>query len=274
MKDFFIRLGSSITLVILTFATLFLGGYILAGVLFLVSLVGYRELVRACKLTDSVNKISSIEIIGFIAILIYYLVLVFVGDVAILFLMLNAALVVFMAFYVLAFPKYHTRQIMEAFFCVLYAPVMLSCIYLTRDLENGVYIVWLIFISSWICDSCAYCVGMLIGKHKLVPKLSPKKSVEGAVGGVIGAMAVGALYGHFFVQRLVPELEITVIFAVICGIGAVIAEVGDLAASAIKRHHDIKDFGKLIPGHGGIMDRFDSVIFTAPVIYLLAELII
>jgi phosphatidate cytidylyltransferase len=150
---------------------------------------------------------------------------------------------------------------------------MLSCIYLTREMNYGIYIVWLIFISSWICDSCAYCVGMLIGRHKLVPKLSPKKSVEGAIGGVIGAMAVGALFDGVLIKRLAPELGGTWVIAAICGVGAVISQVGDLAASAIKRNHDIKDFGKLIPGHGGILDRFDSVIFTAPVIYLLAVLL-
>jgi phosphatidate cytidylyltransferase len=150
---------------------------------------------------------------------------------------------------------------------------MLSCIYLTRHLENGIYFVWLIFLSSWICDSCAYCVGMLWGRHKLAPNLSPKKSIEGALGGILGAMGAGALYGAFFVNRMVPELSVTLTFAVICGIGAVIAQIGDLAASAIKRNHEIKDFGKLIPGHGGIMDRFDSVIFTAPVIYALAVLV-
>ena len=95
------------------------------------------------------------------------------------------------------------------------------------------------------------------------PVLSPKKSVEGAVGGVVGAALLGAIYAAV-VQG--PMLE----YAVICAIGALISMVGDLAASAIKRNHNIKDYGTLIPGHGGIMDRFDSVIFTAPVIYYLS----
>jgi phosphatidate cytidylyltransferase len=260
------------TLVVIALVTLLASGYVLAAVLFLTSLVACRELFRACKLTDEVNGSGSLEIVGYLAIIIYYLILVLSGDAALLFMVLNAVLVVFMALYVLAYPKFMVHQIMKAFFCIVYAPVMLSCIYLTRSMEHGVYIVWLIFISSWICDSFAYIVGMLFGRHKLVPKLSPQKSVEGAIGGVIGAIAAGALYG-IFAQRLAPELEMTLIFAVICGIGAIIAQIGDLAASAIKRNHGIKDFGKLIPGHGGIMDRFDSVIFTAPVIYLLATLL-
>ena len=103
----------------------------------------------------------------------------------------------------------------------------------------------------------------------MVPRLSPKKSIEGAVGGVAGSAIVGALYGYFVVESVIPHQKITWIFVLISAFGAVISQVGDLAASAIKRNHEIKDYGKLIPGHGGVMDRFDSVIFTAPMIYLL-----
>ena len=105
------------------------------------------------------------------------------------------------------------------------------------------------------------------------PILSPKKSVEGAVGGVIGAAALGALYGYIVRDRLADE-RVVLLFALICGVGALISMVGDLAASAIKRNADIKDYGKLIPGHGGVMDRFDSVIFTAPVIYFMAVVLL
>ena len=273
MRNFWIRLLSSITLVLIALAAIYCGGIVLAAILFIISLIGYRELLRACKLTDPVNKVNGLEIIGYLAIAASYAALFFGDGRSLLFVVIVVSLVAFMVLYVLRFPFYHAHQVMEAFFCFLYAPVMLSCIYLTRHLENGIYFVWLIFLSSWICDSCAYCVGMLWGRHKLAPNLSPKKSIEGALGGILGAMGAGALYGAFFVNRMVPELSVTLTFAVICGIGAMIAQIGDLAASAIKRNHEIKDFGKLIPGHGGIMDRFDSVIFTAPVIYALAVLV-
>jgi len=274
LKNFWTRLGSSITLVIITLLTVFSGGYILATVLLFISLIGYRELLIAFGLTDSGKKTNSIENLGYFIITVYYAAMLGTNNISILFFVIILSLVMFMTMYVFTYPKYHIRQIIEAFFSILYAPVMLFCIYLTRSLENGIYFIGLIFISSWICDSCAYCVGMLFGRNKLAPNLSPKKSIEGAIGGVLGAMAVGALYGAFVVNRLVPELTFTLTFAVICGIGAVIAQIGDLAASAIKRNYEIKDFGKLIPGHGGIMDRFDSVIFTAPVIYFLALVII
>ena len=101
----------------------------------------------------------------------------------------------------------------------------------------------------------------------MAPVLSPKKSVEGAVGGVIGAALLGTVYGA---ATGGPMME----YALICAVGALISMVGDLAASAIKRNQEIKDYGTLIPGHGGILDRFDSVIFTAPVIYFLAKTVL
>ena len=127
----------------------------------------------------------------------------------------------------------------------------------------------LVFLCSWGCDTCAYCVGMLIGKHKMAPKLSPKKSVEGAIGGLAGAALLGALYALAINQWGGASAQPSA-YALICLVGGMISMVGDLAASAIKRNHEIKDYGTLIPGHGGILDRFDSVIFTAPVIYYLA----
>ena len=165
------------------------------------------------------------------------------------------------------YPKYHAEQVMAAFFGVVYVAVMLSFIYLTRSLPDGKFLVWLIFLCSWGCDTCAYCVGMLIGKHKMAPVLSPKKSIEGAVGGGAGAALLGVIYAAATQGKMAE-------YALICAVGALISMVGDLAASAIKRNQNIKDYGKLIPGHGGILDRFDSVIITAPVIYYLAKTIL
>ena len=174
---------------------------------------------------------------------------------------------VLMSIYVFTFPKYGTEQITVAFFGIFYLGIMLSYLYQVRAMADGKYLVWLIFLSSWGCDTCAYCAGMLLGKHRLAPVLSPKKSVEGAVGGVVGAILLGIIYAAATKGGMVE-------YAIICGVGALISMVGDLAASAIKRNQGIKDYGKLIPGHGGILDRFDSVIFTAPIIYFLSVLLI
>jgi phosphatidate cytidylyltransferase len=105
------------------------------------------------------------------------------------------------------------------------------------------------------------------------PILSPKKTIEGAVGGVLGAGLLGALYGLAARHLFAAEARTVWVFAIVCAVGGMISIVGDLGASAIKRNYDIKDYSNLIPGHGGILDRFDSIIFTAPIIYYLLVLV-
>ncbi len=268
------RVISSVVLVILALITILSGGYILAATLLFLAIVAYRELMRACKLGGDGKHLTVMELVGCVGIFAYYLVMLFVQERTYLFLSAVLVLMGFMFVYVFSFPKYHSDQIMNSYFCFAYAPVMLSFIYLVRALPYGVYTVWMIFISSWICDTCAYLTGKCIGKHKLAPVLSPKKSIEGAIGGILGSAIVGGLYGYFVVEKVISEQKITWVFVLISAIGAVISQVGDLAASAIKRNQEIKDYGKLIPGHGGVMDRFDSVIFTAPIIYFLTFLLL
>ena len=171
--------------------------------------------------------------------------------------------------YVFLFPKYHSDEVMTAFFGIVYVAVSLSFIYQTRNLKDGQFYVWLIFICSWGCDTMAYVAGRLFGRHKMAPVLSPKKTIEGAVGGVAGAALIGAIYAAAIGRFLESGSSRILIFALISAVGALVSMTGDLAASAIKRNKDIKDYGNLIPGHGGILDRFDSVIITAPIIYIL-----
>ena len=258
------RLISGILLVIAALLTIISGGYVLFFTLVCISLIGMQELYKAMGVHK--DGVGLLELAGYLGTILYYASLLLgferYGMMAVLL-----GLVLLMFVYVFTYPKYEADQVMSAFFGIVYVAVMLSFIFLTRNLEGGKFLVWLIFLCSWGCDTCAYCVGMLIGKHKMAPVLSPKKSVEGAVGGVVGAAALGAIYAAVTHGPIVE-------YAVICAVGALISMVGDLAASAIKRNQGIKDYGKLIPGHGGILDRFDSVIFTAPVIYFLSLVMI
>ncbi len=265
------RLISGIVLVAIALVVLIAGGPLLAATLMIVSLIGLFELYRALKIEDKEKGLSPLAVTGYLACIAYYLV-IFLGGQSYAMAVLLGILIVQMMIYVFCYPRYQTEQAAGAFFGVVYVAVMLSCIYELRLLDRGIYLVWLIFIASWGCDTCAYCVGMLIGKHKMSPRLSPKKSVEGAVGGVVGATLIAVIYALAVSGRMGGRSAIP-FFAVICFVGALISMVGDLAASAIKRNHDIKDFGKLIPGHGGILDRFDSVIFIAPVVYWLSVLL-
>ena len=258
------RLISGIVLVIIALATIISGSWILFFTLLAVSLIGMRELYKVMKVSD--EHVTVLELVGYLGAVLYYLAMkADFGNYGTMAIIISMILILFV--YVFGYPKYHAEQVMAAFFGVVYVAVMLSFIYLTRSLPDGKFLVWLIFLCSWGCDTCAYCVGMLIGKHKMAPVLSPKKSIEGAVGGVAGAALLGVIYAAATQGKMAE-------YALICAVGALISMVGDLAASAIKRNQNIKDYGKLIPGHGGILDRFDSVIITAPVIYYLAKMIL
>lgn len=258
------RLISGIVLVIIALATIISGSWILFFTLLAVSLIGMRELYKVMKVSD--EHVTVLELVGYLGAVLYYIAMkADFGNYGTMAIIISMILILFV--YVFGYPKYHAEQVMAAFFGVVYVAVMLSFIYLTRSLPDGKVLVWLIFLCSWGCDTCAYCVGMLIGKHKMAPVLSPKKSIEGAVGGVAGAALLGVIYAAATQGKMVE-------YALICAVGALISMVGDLAASAIKRNQNIKDYGKLIPGHGGILDRFDSVIITAPVIYYLAKTIL
>ena len=258
------RLISGIVLVIIALAPIISGSWILFFTLLAVSLIGMRELYKVMKVSD--EHVTVLELVGYLGAVLYYIAMkADFGNYGTMAIIISMILILFV--YVFGYPKYHAEQVMAAFFGVIYVAVMLSFIYLTRSLPDGKFLVWLIFLCSWGCDTCAYCVGMLIGKHKMAPVLSPKKSIEGAVGGVAGAALLGVIYAAATQGKMAE-------YALICAVGALISMVGDLAASAIKRNQNIKDYGKLIPGHGGILDRFDSVIITAPVIYYLAKTIL
>lgn len=262
------RLLSGILLVIIALATIISGGDVLFATLLLISFIGMTEIYRVLEISGTL-----LGVVGYVAACIYYALLRF-GKTEWIVMLAIAFLIVLMMIYVFTYPKYRSEQIMLAFFGLFYVAFMLSYVYQTRMLPQGAFLVWLVFICSWGSDTCAYCVGMLLGKHKMAPKLSPKKSVEGAVGGVVGAALLGALYAAAMNRFFSGADANVLLYAIIGGVGALISMVGDLAASAIKRNHDIKDYGNLIPGHGGILDRFDSVIFTAPIIYYMAIMLL
>ena len=239
------------------------GGPLLAGVLFLCAVVAYDELLKATGATEQGKTLHLLSVAGYIAMVAYYAMITyfqtnsaqaFPDDIIsrTILSILIVLLLTQMTIYVVTFPRYSITQVVFAFFCFLYGPVFLSYIYLARELRYGMYIYALIFFCSWICDTCAYFEGWMFGRHKMAPVLSPKKTI-----GLIMSLRA-------------KEERVLLPFIIIGFFGSILSMIGDLAASAIKRNHHVKDYGNLIPGHGGIMDRFDSVIFIAPVIYYLA----
>ena len=276
------RILSGTVLFVLLLLTLSSGGNLLAVCLCAVSLAASFELSRAFGLRgtrrdrDDMTKdggslrISSMEIVGYLGVVLHYALLVFTGGNARFF---TGTVITFVfaqtLIYVIRFPAYHVSHLTDTVFCFLYAPVMLSFLYLIRELEWGHLLVWLPFLA-WVCDTAAYFTGMAFGKHKLCPRLSPKKTVEGAIGGVFFTTVVAAVYGVILPGRSDYYNRRVIWACMLIGMATgILSQLGDLLASGIKRDRGIKDYGMLIPGHGGIMDRFDSVIFVSPVVYFL-----
>ncbi len=156
--------------------------------------------------------------------------------------------------------KIELRVATTASFGLLYVGFLMLTILEINRLDPR--FIWYIFLVSFLTDTFAFFSGTYFGKNKLIPEISPKKTVEGAIGGVLGCLLSGVVYSLMFF----PELVYTTIPLV--AIGSIAGQFGDLIASKFKREAAIKDFGTIMPGHGGMLDRFDSILFVAPVIYI------
>ena len=279
------RVISGVVIAALIVGAGLLGGYPLAVLIMVCSMIGFQELARATAVLQSEEKVNTLS--GFVLVMtaVYYAGLMAfqarwgsVPDQLVLAsdffttVIIIAAFLGIMTVYVLTFPKFRSEQVMAAFFSFVYAPILMAFVYRSRTLPYGLFMYALIFVCSSVCDTCALAAGMMFGKHKMAPVLSPKKTIEGAVGGLLGS-AVCSVILAYILRSIYPEADYRIQFLIIGVCGALISMIGDLAASAIKRNHNIKDYGNLIPGHGGIMDRFDSIIFTAPLIYILGVIL-
>ena len=265
---FFVRTIAGIVLLLLAFFFVNSGGILLLGISMIISVIGTFELYRVFKIEDKI-----IGFTGYLSVIAYYLSTYLYGDKYHLFLF-ALILMIMMTVYVFTFPQIKIDEVAKAFLGFIYVGVLMSFLYQTRKLSDGKFLAWLIFISSWGSDTCAYAVGSLMGKHKFAPVLSPKKSIEGAVGGVLGSAFLGFLFGFLLSARMREVSNPALICALASAIGAVISQIGDLVASGIKRNYNVKDFGNLIPGHGGIIDRFDGMFFTAPAVFFAIKFLV
>lgn len=234
----------------------------------LLAVIGTLELLRCiglhCDLVLSVPAASAVAAIVFFSRSLggsSREPLSYLGILAACFFLL---LVYFFLIAVLREGRLSYGQLMGALGGCFYITLAFSSMVLLRDAEKGVYLFLLPFIGSWVCDTFAYFVGRLFGRHKLSPVISPKKTVEGSLGGIVFSVGAFALYGALLSCRGVSPNYPALLAAGL--MVSVVSQIGDLSLSAIKREYGIKDYSRLFPGHGGVLDRFDSVIATAPLI--------
>ncbi|MGL5677380.1 MAG: phosphatidate cytidylyltransferase [Cellulosilyticaceae bacterium] len=226
-----------------------------------IALIGVYELYQMVQ-----KKYKVIPWVGYGSVALYFVGLEFFTKHFLFYI--TALIMLLLILMVFNHPKYGIADIAMTFIAPIYVAVLLSFIMLIRRMPAGEFLVWFVFISAWGSDTCAYFAGKCFGKHKLAPVLSPKKTIEGSVGGAIGATLIAALYS-FIYSYFVPSVEVKAIgfLLVLVFIASLLSMVGDLAASAIKRNIGEKDFGHLFPGHGGVLDRFDSILLVAPFLY-------
>lgn len=231
--------------------------------LLLIALVGQNELHRAY------SKKITLHLVALLLTTIYFLLLfITLNHYFIFFIIFLSLLLLSLLLMVVYHKTINIESVTITIFGFLYLAGALSSIYFLRNIN--IYIVWLPFIAAWGCDTGAYFIGKKWGKRKLCPSLSPSKTWEGAIGGSITACILAFIYAlivYNFDIILKPDIMIYTFTTLIVSI---FSQIGDLAASKIKRQVDIKDFGKLFPGHGGVLDRFDSILLAAPVVYIFA----
>jgi len=239
---------------------LFLGGVYLKYIIMLMSLAGMYEYFKVSKQ----KNINPMEYIAYLFCVIYYILIGTNINYQTILL-----LIIFSVFIMLCIPviniKYNFIDVAVTVLGFIYVSVFFSFIVLVDVKQYGNYLLWLIFISSWVCDTTAYYAGRYLGKNKLCPKVSPKKTIEGSIGGMLGS-SLGCLIFGYILNRYGINIPLYhfILIGVLCGI---FGQFGDLVASSIKRVAGVKDYSNLIPGHGGILDRFDSILFSSVIVY-------
>lgn len=235
---------------------LYLGGYVLFGACLIIGIMGVKEFFNGFKAIDIKPNfaVACISAVGL------YAVNFFTDSQKEWYMLWFFGIVLLSLLYLFNIEHRKLEDAMATVTGIFYV-VFFSFHVTLVDQTDYALMVWLIVITAFGTDIMAYFSGYLLGRHKLCPKISPKKTVEGSIGGILGSVILSGLFGYFFM----PEV---IIHCIIIGVlGGIVSQFGDLTASIFKRKMGIKDYGNLIPGHGGILDRFDSVLFTGPMVY-------
>ena len=270
------RVISALVGLALLIVVLYLGSITLGVVVSLIAAIGLYEFYSS---VSTIKNVHPIKLVGYLSVLpLLILGLQETGwfniDLNIL-TGISVCLIIFlcMTFIVLDNKKHNIIDACITTFGITYVPFLMSFLILIRNMDYGIILIWLIFIGAWGTDTLAYTFGRLFGKRKIIPEISPKKTLAGAIGGILGCFALMIAFG--FIVRAYFSLEISFVALAILGLlCGMISQIGDWSASAIKRYVNVKDFGNIMPGHGGVLDRFDSILFVAPVVYFVLVLFI
>lgn len=260
------RILTSAIGVVVFFLALFSPPKIFMLVILAVIAIMLYEMYGVLKCGKLVNAVGAVSAVIIAATMMYengtYMFLTFVSLV-----------MLYMIAMVLKHGKLKAGEVLAHGFVTVFITVFMC--YNIKIFENfsALGVLWT-FVIAWITDSGAYFAGVFLGKHKLVPHISPKKTVEGAIGGVIACVVAGVVYYLILVNIGAGfSWGVLISLAAMSLVGSVLSQLGDFVASCIKRDSDVKDYGSILPGHGGLMDRFDSVVFIAPFVYYVLTII-
>jgi len=262
-------LSGTILFPIFAIFMVFANTYLIDIFISIIALLSLHEFYKAFN--GKANPISWVGYIAAIAIAFIHIIpanlmLMIVGAI------IPASIMVLFVVVILNDMKVNIQDISITFFGICYIVLFLMFVPIIREnLENGKILIWYVFLSAWGTDTFAYLIGKNFGKHKFT-NISPNKSIEGCIAGIVGAVIITFIYTLICNSTLDVNLNYLPI-AVITVLLSILGQIGDLAASTVKRYCEIKDYSNLIPGHGGMLDRIDSVIFILPFAYFLLMLI-
>lgn len=261
-------LGFPLVVIILTFGNKYVVDIFLA----LVAMLGMQEYFNAVS-----KESKPVRWIGYLACIFIALVHIVPDNLhiqlstEILMLLMSSIVLILFLHVIITNMKTNFKDMAYTLFGIIYVIGCIIFLALLRGIENGRILVWYAIIAAWGTDIFAYLIGKRFGKHKF-SEVSPKKSIEGCIAGIIGAVIIAILYTVAI--NAIFELQYSYLFVIIAtAILSIIGQIGDFAASSIKRYVDIKDYSNLIPGHGGMLDRIDSLMFLAPFAYILFSVI-
>lgn len=259
-------LGFAFTAWVIMFTNIYMVNFVISVFI----LIAVREISKAFNNKDikPITFVSYLTVLGvFVLNILKYMKLLPITMLEILvYFFFPMLFIILFSIYTFKHHKYTIIDVSVTLLQIFYSVFLFESITNIYELENGKLLIWYVFVGSWAPDILAFCVGKLIGKHKFT-SISPKKTIEGSIGGIFGGIIGFVILTY--VLNTFAFLNISyvpiIVLAIICSI---ISQIGDLFASSIKRYVDIKDFGNVFPGHGGMLDRFDSTLFVAPTIFM------